>query len=88
MTKRVKLTPDMLKKIVQEEVSKLGNEVEPVEDRAKETEETDADEQADSLEKHIDYVKALKIEEARLNKRLAKVRESKERALKSLVKKI
>lgn len=83
--KAVALTPRLLKKIIEEEVAKFGD-MEDVEDRAKDTEETDADEFADSLEKHIDYVKALKIEEGRLTKRLMKIREAKQRVLKRLVK--
>ena len=82
--KRVKLTPSLLKSIIEEEVSKFG-EMEDVEDRAKETEEVDADEQADALEKHIDMSKALKIEEARLTKRLSKVREARKRLAKKIV---
>jgi len=37
-------------------------------------EETDADEQAGALEKDIDYLKALKIHETRLVRRLKKLR--------------
>lgn len=70
-----------LKKIIREEVASFGQEkdVESVE-----ATETDADELADSLEKKIDYVKALKIEEARLVRRLRKIRENKSRVLKTL----
>lgn len=83
----LKLTPQILKQIIGEEVAKFGD-MEDVEKKAKETKETDADEMAGALEKHIDYVKALKIEEARLTKRLAKVRALKEGALKKIVDKI
>lgn len=86
MTTR-KLTSRLLRKIIDEEVAKFGD-MEDVEKKAGATEEVDADEQADSLEKHIDYVKALKIEEGRLTKRLAKVRENKQRALKRITTKI
>jgi len=82
-----KLTSALLKKIIQEEVSKFGD-MEDTVDAAKETEETDADEIADSLEKHIDYVKALKIEESRLVKRLLKIRESKTRILRKISKSV
>ena len=82
----VKLTSEMLKRIIEEEAAKFGD-VEAVEDAPKDTEEVDADEYAGSLEKHIDHVKALKIEESRLVKRLEKVREAKARALKNLVEK-
>jgi hypothetical protein len=89
-TKRtIRLTPALLKSIIEEEVKGFG-EMEDVED-VKAT-ETDADEQADTLEhpvdykkanglkesdtldEHIDYMKALKIEEGRTVKRLAKIR--------------
>lgn len=82
-----KLTPVLLRKIIEEEVAKFGD-MEDTEDKAKETEETDADEYADALEKHIDYVKALKIEEARTVKRLMKIREAKQRVLKKLASKV
>jgi hypothetical protein len=80
-----KLTPSLLKKIIEEEVSKNFGDMEDVEKKANETEETDADEYAGALEKHIDYVKALKIEEARTVKRLVKIREAKQRVLKKIV---
>ncbi len=86
MTTR-KLTPGLLRKIIEEEVSKFGD-METVEKAAKDTEETDADELADSLEKHIDYVKALKVEEARVVRRLAKIRETKQRILKRIATKV
>jgi hypothetical protein len=85
--KPVKLTPAMLRGIIEEEVGKFGD-MEDVEDKSKDTEETEADEFADSLDKHIDFMKALKIEESRLVRRLGKVRETKARAMKSLAKKI
>ena len=78
-----KLTPGLLRKIIEEEVAKFGD-MEDTEDKAKDTEETDADEYADALEKHIDYVKALKIEESRTIKRLLKIREAKQRVLKKI----
>lgn len=78
-----KLTKEMLKRIVMQEVAKFGAE-ESTEDRAKETEEVDADEYADALCKKIDYLKALKIKESMLVKRLKKIREAKQRAVKQL----
>lgn len=82
-----KLTPGLLRKIIEEEVGKFGD-MEDVEKKADKTEETDADEYADALEKHIDYVKALKVEEARTIKRLAKIREAKQRVLKKIATKV
>lgn len=89
--KPVRLTPALLKSIIEEEVKGFG-EMEDVEDVK--TKEVDADEQADTLEhpvdfkkangikeadtldQHTDYMKALKIEEGRTVKRLAKIREA------------
>lgn len=82
-----KLTPGLLRKIIGEEVAKFGDMEEP-DDKKHAAEETDADEYATALEKHIDYVKALKIEEARAIKRLAMVREIKRRVLKKIATKV
>lgn len=84
----MKLTPAMLRRIVKEEVSKGFGAVDDVEDVAKDTDEVDADEYADSIGKHIDYVKALKVEEGRLTARLTKIREAKQRILKGIVRKV
>jgi len=83
----MKLTSRLLKKIIEEEVAKFGD-MEDVEDRAKDTEETDADEMADALEKKIDYAKALKVEESRLTKRLRVVKEQRTRVLRAIARKI
>lgn len=80
----MKLTSQMLRKIIEEEASKLESEnLDDVEAK-----EVDADEYADSLEKHVNFVKALKIEEARLNKRLLQIKEAKTKAMKKLLGKI
>jgi hypothetical protein len=83
MRKTVKLTPMLLKKIVTEEVAKFGD-MKSTEDAAKETEEVDADEFADTLEKKVDFMKALKIEESKLTKRLTVIREKINRIKKTL----
>ena len=79
----MKLTSQMLKNIIMEEVAKFGK-MEDVEDVS--AEELDADEFGSdkSLEKKIDYMKALKIEEGRLRRRLDKVVETRRRLAKSL----
>ncbi len=81
----MKLTSNLLKKIIMEEVAKFG-EMESTEDRAKDADEVDADEFGSdkSLEKKIDYMKALKIEENRLRRRLDKVVETRKRLVRSL----
>lgn len=83
----MKLTTQLLKSIIEEEVSKFGSE-ESTEDRADDTEEVDADEFADSLEKKIDYAKALKIEETRLRRRLSKIVEARARVKQLIAKSI
>ena len=77
------LTPRLLRKIIEEEVAKFGD-MEDTEKRAKDTDEVEADEFADSLEKQIDYVKALKIEETRLTTRLKKIQENKRVLIKKI----
>jgi len=77
----MKLTSSMLRNLVMEEVAKLKSK-ELDSDAAK---ETDADEFADSLENHIDYVKALKIKEARLLQQLRQVRESKQKVYRNIL---
>jgi hypothetical protein len=81
----MKLTSSLLKKIIEEEVSKFGSG-ESVEDRAKDAEEIDADEHGSdkALEKKIDYIKALKIEETRLRRRLGKIVETRRRVARSI----
>ncbi len=77
----MKLTIKSLRKLVKEEMMKCD----PVEDHKDDAEETDADEYADSLEKQIDFVKALKIEENRLRARLNKIAEQRKNLLKKKV---
>lgn len=76
----MKLTSRLLRRIIEEEVSKFGD-MEETEKRAKDTEEVEADELGSdkALEKKIDFIKALKIEETRLRKRLAQISETKAR---------
>jgi len=82
--KSIKLTPQLLRALIEEEAKHFGNE-EDVEDRADDTEEVGADEYADTLDKHVDYMKALKIEESRLISRLGKVRGALQKGAKKLV---
>jgi len=81
----MKLTTQLLKKIIEEEVAKFGD-MEDTTSRAKGTEEVDADEFGSdkTLEKKIDYIKALKIEESRLRNRLKKIAETRFRVLRSI----
>lgn len=84
MGKRVrKLTAESLKTMIQEEARKIQLETSDpiaagVEKPEKvKAEETDADEQAQALEKDIDFVKALKIHESRLKTQLRKIKKAK-----------
>jgi hypothetical protein len=74
----MKLTSTLLKKIIEEEVAKFSD-MDSTEDRAKDTIELDADELGSdkSHELSIDFIKALKIEETRLRRRLQKITELK-----------
>lgn len=82
MSRRVRrITPNFLKKIVVEEAQKIqnesieGGELTPTE--KVDAEEVDASEYAGSLEKDIDHIKALKIHERRLIRKIKKIREAK-----------
>lgn len=72
----MRLTNRLLRRIIEEEVAKFGDMQDTADVKA---DETGADEYADSLEKKLDFMKALKIEEARLLKRLAKITETRKR---------
>jgi len=93
MAKFRKLTPRILRSIIMEEKTKLMNESDPlvqgIEDPAKvSADEVDAGDQAETLEKDIDFIKALKIAESRLNRRLKKVQEARSLISKRLLTKI
>lgn len=86
MAKNIKLTPSLLKKIVLEEKRKIMETLEQgKEDSEKvKAEELDADEQAEALEKDIDFIAALKIQENILKKKYAKVQAAKKRLVKRI----
>lgn len=71
----MKLTPNLLKKIIIEEKAKLASA------KAK---EVDADEFASSLEKHVDHLALLKIKEARIRRKLTKIEEAKKKTVKRI----
>jgi len=81
----MKLTSNLLRKIIAEEVAKFGD-MESTEERASDAEEVAADEFGSdkALEKKIDYIKALKIEETRLRNRLKKIVETRARILRGI----
>jgi hypothetical protein len=89
MAKKVKkLTPNIIKNIIMEEANKLQNETlelqvdHPSKIKAKLIK---ADGYAQSLEKKIDHLKAIKLEEVKLLKKLKKLREAREKLSKMLV---
>ena len=90
MAKIRKLTPRMLRNMVLEEKSRISEVLEQEEEDSEkiDAEETDADELADSLEKDIDYMKALKIQERKLRKNLKRVSEAKKRIQRRFIKRI
>ena len=94
MSRKVKkMTPKMLKRMIVQEARKLRMEVletgkEDIEKVASETEEVDAGEYADSIEQDIDWMKALKIHERRLVRKLSEVRTAKKKISRRLTKKI
>ena len=94
MARRVrKMTPPMIKRMIVEEARRLRKEVletgkEDVEKAAKDTEEVDADGYADSIEQDIDWMKALKIHESRLVRKLREVRHNKKKIARRLTKKL
>jgi hypothetical protein len=95
MAKRVrKITPAFLKRVIKEEARKLRLETSDpieagVEDPAKvAAEETDADELAGSLAKDLDHIKALKIHERRLVKKIKQIREAKQKLANRIAKRV
>jgi len=88
--KPVKLSPKQLRSLIETEVKKGFGDMEDVEKRKKDTEEVDADEFGTdkALDNHIDYIKALKVEEKRLSERLTRVKKAKQRAAAYLAQKI
>ena len=90
MARVKKLTPRMLKRMVLQEKRRLRETLEQGEEDATkvDAEEADADEQADTLEKDIDYIKVLKIEARKLQKKLRRVNEAKKKLRRRVLRKL
>jgi hypothetical protein len=97
MARAKKLTPNMLRKMVLEEKAKLRRrklrENDPiaagVEDVEKVTaDEVEADEFAGTLEKELDHLKALKVQERRTRDKLRKISEARRRISKRIKRKL
>jgi hypothetical protein len=74
----MKLTVEKLRDIIREEKEKLAS---TPEEAANDVEEVDAGDLAKALEQQIDYVKALKIKEARYMRKAKRLREQRKRLL-------
>ena len=90
MARVKKLTPRMLKRMVLQEKRRLRETLEQGKDDASkvDAEEADADEQAETLEKDIDYIKVLKIEERKLQRKLRRVNEAKKKLRRRVLRKL
>jgi len=93
MSRVRKLTPSMLRRMVLAERRRILETSDPIaagiEDPAKvSADEIDADEFAGTLEKDIDHLKALKIQERKLIRSLKKITGTKKRVAKRLLNKI
>lgn len=89
MSKVIKLTPQILKQMVLSEKRKLQKEVlEQEKESSEEVEATEieADGYASALEKDIDHLKVLKIQEQKLKKELLKIHEAKKLLKRSISK--
>ena len=86
MAKSIKLTPSLLKRLVLEEKRKIMETLEQGKEDSEKVaaDETDADELAGSLEKDIDFMAALKIQESMLKKKYKKVQAAKARLVKRI----
>lgn len=86
MPKVYKLSIEGLKRIISEERRALNEEgLGPIKDIPKKpNREVDADEFADTLEKDIDHLKAMKVSEAKLLKKLKQLREAKQRQVRKI----
>tara|TARA_R110000824_G_scaffold144738_3_gene312769 strand:+ start:68 stop:325 length:258 start_codon:yes stop_codon:yes gene_type:complete len=80
------MTPRQLKKFILAEATSLSETLEQGKDDPEnvDADEVDADKLAKTLEKDVDFMKALKIKESRLKKKLAKIDEAK-KALRSRI---
>lgn len=88
-----KISGNKLRKIILEELSNLHEESltgenTPVGDVVKDVEEIDASEFANALEQDIDFMKALKIQESKLIKKLRKINEAKNKLQARILKNI
>ena len=92
MARRKKLTPALLRRLVLQEKKKMMEVLETGEEdsekAAAKTEEVPADDLADSIDQDIDWMKALKIKENKLKKRLKRIIEAKKKIRGRIIRKL
>jgi len=93
MARLKKLTPEILRNMILKEKKNIMNESDPlvagIDDPADvDAEEVPAGEEGRALEKDIDYIKALKIQEARLTQKLRRIKKAKHLISERLLKRI
>jgi len=88
MKKSIKLTPRVLRKMIQEERSSVLETLEQgkTDSEKVDAEETEAGDLASTLTKDLDHLKALKIQEAKTRRRLKRILEGKKVLLRKLSK--
>ena len=89
-SRRRRLTPTLLRKMVLQEKRRMREVLETgVEDSEKvKAKEVPASDQADSIEQDIDWMKALKIKESKLKKRLKRISEVKKKLRNRVIRKL
>ena len=98
MARRIKrntkaLTPSMLRKMIVQERRRIRETSDPIESGVEDPEkvsadEVDADKQADTLAKDIDHLKVLKVQEAKLRRKLREVSSRRRNTQKRIKRKI
>ncbi len=87
------LTPSLLRKMIVQERRRLRETSDPIEAGVEDPEkvsadEVDADKQADTLAKDIDHLKVLKVQEARLRRKLREVTSTRRNVSKRIKRKL
>ena len=88
MKKSIKLTPKILRRLIQEERNSILETLEQGKEDSEKVsaEEVEAGDLASALEKALDHLKVLKIQEAKTRRKLKRILESKKVLLRKLSK--
>ena len=88
MKKSIKLTPKILRRLIQEERNSILETLEQSKEDSEKVsaEEVEAGDLASALEKDLDHLKVLKIQEEKTRKKLKRILESKKVLLRKLSK--